>query len=503
MLSAAPADFTVPKPSKGWIPGLVTAVLAAALGYLVSLSPAWLHLGFDPATPTAWIGVLLAASVGGVIMKWPETGVLALIAIIYTNASELGVRFHYLPSALQFAAPLLMIGLTARQLIAGHWKLVWDPLMIWLLLFGVLLFASSIHASNPALADESLFEYAKSIFLVFVIGNLVSSRASLRHAVWMMVLVGAFLGTISVYQVYTSSYHDDFGGFGRVKFASIVGTVFKPRVAGPLSDPNFYAQILVVLVPVALFRAWDEPSPRLKALAAYALLVITLAIVFTYSRGGALAWALVLALSAIYKRVNLKLILFGFVILLPVLFVAPKLFRGRFQTLEQLMPGGRGVTMHLDSSFELRLLYMRAAWEMFEDFPVFGVGAGNYTEHYEDYAERVGATVSSYGHFGKRRFPHSLYLQIASELGVVGVALFGAIVGSTLLAFRSGYLGFRKAGDLVSASLLASLAFGFCGYLTTSLILHDHYMRYFWLIVALAVAGKHIARQQGEEVPRA
>ena len=83
--------------------------------------------------------------------------------------------------------------------------------------------------------------------------------------------------------------------------------------------------------------------------------------------------------------------------------------------MEQLFEEGRETAVHVDPSFEQRKLFMWTAWEMFLDRPVLGVGAGNYSENYPEFNGRMGSTVSSYENFGRRHFPHSLYLEIASE----------------------------------------------------------------------------------------
>jgi len=486
-------------PRSFWFLGLATSLLALGLGYYLSLDPTWLRVGFEPSRASHLLGLLVGIAGTLALLKWPEVGLLLLVATIYTNLSEIGVRNYDLPSLIQLMVPLLALAILGRQLMSSERKLIGDSLMVLLILYGAVIFLSSVRAVDPEQADENLFEHLKSLCIFWVIINLTTSRLVLRRAVWVLVLVGAFLGTISVYQVFTSSYGLEFGGFGRIKLAQIVGNVRQPRIAGPLSDPNFYAQILVPLVPLALYRLWDESSLRLKLIAAYALWVIILALVFTYSRGGSLALGVVLLLAAINKKVKLQYLFLGLIIVVPLLLFIPKEFEGRLSTLNQLIPGRNESTIHVDTALQERTLLMRAAWEMFSDHPILGVGAGNYSEHYEEYAQRVGSTISSYEDFGKQRFAHSLYLEIAAETGLVGFLVFVAIIAAALFSARSAIHLFTKAGDLRSASLVTSLALGFVGYLTSSLFLHGDYIRYFWLLVALMVAAKHVANQSSKQ----
>ena len=116
-------------------------------------------------------------------------------------------------------------------------KLVVDPILIFFALYGVVIFASSANATAPEHGDAAVIVYVKNLVLILVIINLLTSKESLHKSVWVLILSGAFLGTISAYQVFSGLYDADFGGFGRVKYAHIVGSTFEARIAGPLSDP--------------------------------------------------------------------------------------------------------------------------------------------------------------------------------------------------------------------------------------------------------------------------
>jgi len=70
--------------------------------------------------------------------------------------------------------------------------------------------------------------------------------------------------------------------------------------------------------------------------------------------------------------------------------------------------------------------YWRIAWHVFTSHPVAGVGAGNYTDWY--FRERHTQEAI--------QNPHSLELQTASELGVVGLALLALAIAAVALGAR-------------------------------------------------------------------
>jgi len=475
-----------------WLPLAILAMsLAFAMGFWASTSA--FELNLVPEKPSQMLAFVALLSGATIVFKKPEIGLILLVAVVYSNASEIAVRNHGLPSALQALGILLGLVILVRWMSASSERPRGDAILILLAFYAVVLFGSSLHAINPGLADEKLFEHVKCLVLFALVVNLARSHTTLKRAVWAILIAGAALSTISAYQVLTSSYGWDFGGFGRIKVAQIVGDLRQPRIAGAFADPNFYAQVLIPLVPLALYRFLDTSSRRWKLLGAYCIAACLVALVFTYSRGGILALGVVLGLILIIQKPKLKHCVVGFILILLLLLLVPPQFQQRLGTLSQFMADEESPIVDTDSSFQQRSLLMRVAWDIWRDHPFFGVGAGNYSEYYLEYAEQIGATVDSYENFDQQRFPHSLYLEMAAETGLVGLLLFGAILLTACLkGWHAAHL-FRKSGDLKSSRLVMSLLVGIAGYLTTSIFLHAHYLRHLWLLLALLAASSHIA----------
>ncbi len=470
-----------------------TVLFAALLGLWASNGAAGLQ--FDPVHPTHLLIFITFLLGSAIVFHKPELGLLLLIALVYSNASEVTVRFHGWPSALQALGTLLGLVVLRHWLSKPTQRLRGDVMLILLAAHGFVLLSSSMYAVNPALAYEKFFEHIKCLLIFLLVINLVRSRITLDRAVWTLVIVGGILSTISVYQVMTSSYGWDFGGFGRIKNAQIVGELRQPRITGPFADPNFYAQILIPLVPLMLYRLRDGVSRWGKILGAYALTACLITLVFTYSRGGILALAVVLGLPLIIQRTPMKHCLAGLVLFGIALVMVPQQFEQRLRTLSQFVSDDRSTIANMDSSFQQRVLLMRVAWEIWREHQFLGVGAGNYSEHYQEYAERIGSTVSSYEDFDQRRFAHSLYLEMGAETGLVGMTVFAAILVVVGMKGWHAIRIFRQISDFAAARLITSLLVGLIGYLTTSLFLHAHYLRHFWLLLALVAASAHIAKE--------
>ena len=262
-----------PSPEISRVPGLQRSlftlgagVAALLLGYVVARD-AW-PLQFEVAFSLQTLGFVAVALVLSVlVVRDPGVGLFALLGFVYLNLSQVLVRYHDLPSLLQLLTfPFVLAIWVAKPRTAwrGHWALTW---MLAAYCLTVLL--STILASDSVLADARVVECLKMFAIYLVVVMLTSSRAVLRRSVWTLVISGAFLAGIALLQVATGDFANEYGGLARVKNAHIYGSVFEPRIAGPLGDPNFFAQILLVLVPLALFLGWHA-GHRLTKVCAFA-----------------------------------------------------------------------------------------------------------------------------------------------------------------------------------------------------------------------------------------
>lgn len=478
--------------------GAVSVVLAVGAGYAATAVPELFHLEIDLSFGLVF-GTLLG--LGGVvaILRSPRLALVVLLLFVYLNLSEVLVRFHDLPSLLQ----LLVLPVAVSAVLAagprGVEKAVVHPLTWLLASYVVLLVASTTWAWDQRLAWAESIEAGKCLVLFLLVVLLASSsRKELRLAVVTLFTGGFLLGSLSLFQVLRGEYSGSSWGLARVKQAQIYGDVFEPRIAGPLGDPNYYAQILLMVVPFALITFWRERSPWRKGASLTAAVVVVAAILLTYSRGAAVALLVVLGLTVLVRGVSRReLLVIGALVTL-ILVLAPSGFRERLTTLEQVIPGGSEVT-DPDSSFAKRRLVTLAAWKMFLDHPLRGVGAGNYAVRFDPYGARVGSAAPMYDDPGEAQYPHNLYLEVAAETGAVGLVLFGLVL---VTAFGSLARAWRRLrpGPRMTPDLAAGVGIALAGYSMTSLFLHGHYQRYLWILLALAAAWDLAADRDGHEL---
>jgi colanic acid/amylovoran biosynthesis glycosyltransferase len=466
---------------------LPTSLAALVIGWSAVGGVNFGHPGVSPSFSMT-VAALVGLAIMGAALSNREVAIVVVVAMIYLNLSDVLIRFYGVPSSLQvlLLPVLLMVWIARRPW--DLWRTVEQPLTWAIAAFLATVLLSSTYALKPELADARFLDSLRTLGLFALVVLLVNSGQRLRMAVWAALLCGAFLASLGLWQIVGGDFESPLPGFARVQYAHIHGDVFEARISGPVGDPNFFAQVLLLLVPLGLSLVWGEQRLSLKLLALTSVGAVVAACILTYSRGGALALGIVVVLSLLTLGLTWQRVASG---LLPLfvgaLLFVPSDFVGRLATIEQLFQSADDTEFH-DSSVNERRLVAAAAWEMFKDHPVLGVGAGNYSAHYTEYSGRVGSAAMDYREPGVIRHPHNLYLELAAERGLLGLGMFFALIGvafHSLSRSRQGYLG---SGEVSLAHMARSLQIALIGYVVTSVFLHWAFERYLWLLLALAAA---------------
>jgi O-antigen ligase len=413
------------------------------------------------------------------------------LSLLWARASDVGIAEHGLPSlAVPFAVILLGVAMWRRLLAGKRLGAKTFNTLFPLLPYLVVVSLSVLWSASMERALSAAIDLSKNLLIFWVLVEFLHRQNTFKAACVALVLVAGVLSMISVHQYVTGNFSSDYGGFAQSSVRQIVDSVHSQRLAGPIGDPNFYALILLVTVPLglALLRTRLPSLLRLGVAAAVATTAAT--VLLTYSRGGAVVLGLGCLVCAMRWHVRglhvgvLAVALGGMIAMLP------NSVWDRLGTVLRPFQDTHEVGQVIDTSVEMRLGAQRVALEMFLDNPFVGVGAGNYPPLYQAYSERLGVTAVA-----SEFYPHNLYLQVLAETGAVGlVTLLPAVLGP-LLALEQA----RRTP--VSRTLAApewhDLAFGTevalgC-YLLSSTMLHGSYPRYLWMLLALAVAARRIA----------
>ncbi len=463
--------------------GVVVAVSMAA-GMIVSRDlPVWLLFG-------GIAGIVVVA----IAFIKPEYVAATLLVIHWGNIHDVLIKYHGIPSVVKLMVALLTVVLLARRFLSERPRgLVSDPVIWWMLAYLVVGATGLWFARDTDAVMSRLVDTAKDCVIAGLIFNLLITRQAFERAVWGLLIVGAALSALTVYQEMTKTYDNNYWGFAQAAVRQISTTMDdRARAFGTVNDPNYFGQLLLVLVPLAVWAALNGRTWRGKSFGLASLLLLLAAIGLTFSRGAYLGTVIVLGVYAMYLRLDAR-----YVLILPLigalLYVAPPEFRARFGTLYEVLPGN-SAGAYADGSIQGRAVKAEIALTMAADHPIFGVGRGNYRLHYLDYINEIEGAGSN-----TERDAHSLYLEVAAEQGMIGLAIFIGLLATVWGRLRKAELLFNAADDHRMAALAVAIKVGFLGYLVTSLFLHGAYGYMLWLQVGMAVALVVIAQREAAE----
>jgi putative inorganic carbon (hco3(-)) transporter len=417
--------------------------------------------------------------------RFSAAGLPLLVLFVFMNLSHALVRYHGFPSLLQLLVIALAFAAWIRRDTERVEKIAFQPLTILLFIYVVFHFMTTAFARHREIADARVAELVKA-FIIFTLATLLMvNRRRFLQGVTTLVLSAALLGFLAMTQVATDDFSNELGGLARVKEAHLYGSVFQERIAGPVGDPNFFAQALLLVVPLPVLLAFSTTTRWARVGWIVAAAVIAGTVLLTYSRGAMVALAVMglMLLKALHVRWTTTAALIA--LLLLSLILLPASVTQRFLTIEEFLPE-HGDTLRPDSSFQERRRLMSVAWVMFGANPVVGVGAGNYTEHYDDYVGMTSSEARQYEDPGDLHFPHNLYLEIAAETGLAGLVLFAALLIAAWLALGEGKRRSAVSGDTTLHAIAVALRIALIGFLVTGLFLHLAFPRYLFLFLAFA-----------------
>jgi len=522
-----------------------TLWLCAALGFLM----------FFLLEKNIVLGLAVTFMLGlfALVMRWPEWGTLIALFAIYSNVAVLGMKSRaVLLSTVQTGQmTIATAGQNARvvvvmaalclvlcipllyQFLARKEKLTFDRGFYLMLGYFAVFLTSSFFARDWAIVKTQITDFlVEGVAVYLLVVNVVREYATLRRATWALLLAGSFMGGLSIFQHVTHTETSNYGGLamlgaeldfnpvGRratVSWAdaanlhpqgatsSAQGVQF--RSAGPIGEPNRYAQVLVVLLPLAALRFRKERSRLLRWLALTCAAIIFGGMMLTFSRGAMFTAVVIFALLACFRFIRpLHVVAAALCLSLLVLALDPHaavrfaslgavkaVLANKTANYNEPIEGQTGAP---DSSVVRRYVLNVAAWHVFLDHPILGVGPGHFADYYSmAYGNHVGIIEQL-----KKYRGHNLYLETLAETGILGLASFMAII----LAIMHGlWRVSRRLQDKGSEYADTATAFLLClvAYLISAIFAHLSYQRYFWLLMALCSATIHILGRVEQETP--
>lgn len=473
--------------------GLLVPILLIALAGVLGL----IAVGQAALATT----IILTAMLTLAILAWPELGTLVVLFVLFTNAAVIAVKFHDVPSLIGGALPALLVFPLATFIVFRREKIIISPILLPIFLFMAVQVVGALFSDfkGTALSNVQTF-LLEGLGLFFMLSNVIRSSATLRHATWALLIAGAFIGGLSFYQQATGTFKNNYWGFAQPSEAvfnagekdAITGAVDQWRLAGQIGEKNRYAQVMLMIVPLGIFRMLGERKLSLRMLAGVCTALSATGAALAFSRGAAVGFVLMLAIMVFMRYIKFYQIAIIAVGLYILLLALPQ-YSQRLLSLESfgsLFSDGTEAVGSTDGATLSRLTEMGAAGLVFLDHPLIGVGPGTFPNYYQQYSELIGLRT-----LNEDRQAHNLYLSIAAETGIAGLGCFLMVLYVTMTGLARARKRWMKA-DPEIANMATAYMLSIVTYLTTGLFLHFAFIRYFWMFIALAGAVIYISEQR-------
>jgi O-antigen ligase len=333
---------------------------------------------------------------------------------------------------------------------------------------------SIVWAEAPEAAQGAVGRYVLNFLLFPVVFFAVRSP---RHVTWIVVtfVAGALLAV--GLGLFTGSAED------------------ADRLAGAGLNPN---QLGGYLVAAAIFAGTAAANRRWSVLGRTAVLFAAAAagigVLMTGSRGALLGLVVALVVAPFVLGRGRRL---GAVLLVVAAVLGSVWWYVSFapETVVQR------VTNPSEGGGSGREDLWRVGWRMVEAEPFHGVGAGNFSVSSVHYLLRPGLTDRDEIIVDDKKVAHNIYLTMLSELGVVGLTLYLAILALCLRCAWKAVRAFTRNGDepmeLVARALFISLV----SLLAAGFFSSAVYSKQMWLLLALAPALLMVAQRSARLQP--
>lgn len=412
-------------------------------------------------TPFLAIAGAVGLVVIGMALVRPLVALVLLQVVTWSNISSVvGSHGGISPYLLAIAVAVLSVAIEARRrknLTIGR-----SPIFRLLALVYAAEGISLIFSSHPLSLTLTTSRLKDLVFFACTVA-LISFTEKPVTAVKAMAITIAVLCGLTVIQQYALHNSTTFGGLSQLHAADVGST--SRRHTGPEGDPNFWGRTIVLVAPLAFSMLLIRIRAR-RRWWPWALGAVMLAAgeYLSQSRGGLIAFAVGflawLVVVLWHRRRWLWLIPAAVV----VLFTLVPSLASRIATVGELAHVSVGTT---DPSLIERLQVQEVGMAIVRHYPVTGVGLGNFEVVEPSYLGRPGITDT-----GAIFAPHDLYLQIASEQGLIGLGAWLLFYGGTVVVGIRAFMLARQLDRTDEALLALGAVAGLVGWAAASAVLH-------------------------------
>jgi len=248
-------------------------------------------------------------------------------------------------------------------------------------------------------------------------------------------------------------------------------------------DPNDLALILAIIIPYSIFCMLHY-SWKYKILWISGFMTLMVPVIRSESRGGFLSLIAIMVTSIYYiRKISFKQLMFAlFIVLIGAITLTSITGEGYWKRMETIIDPAEDYNVTARSG---RIQVWKRGIDIIMENPLCGVGIGNFATAEGEIHVRQGGS-------GKWSAAHNSFIQIAAELGILGLLAYCAIILYSLrgLKKRINVLtgkGLKEKSVYISSSLVAS----WVAFLVGGFFLSQAYSNCFYFLAGLSLVTEH------------
>ncbi|MFH1848397.1 MAG: O-antigen ligase family protein [Candidatus Omnitrophota bacterium] len=372
-----------------------------------------------------------------------------------------------------------LLALVVQKAARGQWRISPTRLNLFLLLFFAASCISMLNSIEPQTSIKGLVKVLKFLSIFFLMVEGTKDKVFFRKAAIALAAGAAIVSIDGIIQYFT--------GRDIIRGNPLLINLGIRRITAAYRHSNDFGIYLVSVAPFLWsLGLFGVKKPALKRAMLSTAALVTICVGLSFSRGAALAFYVSMLTLGLVKKNKLIIVVLALA-LLAVPFLLPKsVYEWGSQTKSPLE-----FFCNTD-----RIAFYRSSIEMIKDHPVIGVGVNTFVKAYPKYKVHDVDVIT-----GDFCYAHNNYLQMAGEIGLLGLGVFLLIMAALFLEIKGSY---QKSGSDFVKNAALGLGCGVLAFLLNGLTESSFYFSkivvVFWVITGLAVSLKFMGQSDEEYI---
>jgi len=448
-------------------------------------------------------------------MEYKETNVIGQNCSLWTNAIEATIIILIILTPLVFYPYLVRLFIPPKELalsilvIIGLmlWflkmisqeevKITRTPLNLPVLAFMTICALSLFWSNSPMVSLLEFPLFLAGPILYFIVANNIRDEHQINRLLTVLLIISSLLGIYGIFQ------------YQGIDFAFWKGNIARQQVFGLFGNVNYFAEYLIVPLPLAISLFFATRNRAHKILLLIGILAMGGSLILTFTRGSYLAigisslfmFFLYLASrgkSFIKEHKKIFIFILILIVLVASLFTLPNPLNKPGTVISKIQGRISISQLTKDTSLKRRIAIWKFTGMMIADNPILGSGIGTFKYNDLRYQAKFfeqGDNRSIYP-YGLAAKAHNEYLHLWAELGIIGLGIFLWLMISY---FNYGIKFLKRTQDRYKQGMIIGLMGGIMAVLIDAIFNFPLHLPAtlvpFWLFIGFIISIKYSGQE--------